>query len=145
MPHHLVYGSIPHALSNVPSDAQQVSPLMPGGSRLEEIMPASAARIMLLAPPGTIERRYTLALALRALRSDGELTALGPKDKGGARLRRELEGFGCLVAEDARKHWRICRVLAPSQPEGLEEALAAGRLQQHGEAARWTQPGIFSW
>ncbi len=145
MSDHLVYGSAPSGLIDVSREASQVSPLVPGSVRLEDIASASAASIILVAPPGTIERRYALALALRALRTDGFLIALAPKDKGGARLRKEFEVFGCVVAEDARKHWRICRVTRPVDLSLLEASIAAGSLQQPGETELWTQPGIFSW
>ena len=38
---------------------------------------------------GTLERRYALALILRALKPGAPLTALAPKEKGGSRLGKE--------------------------------------------------------
>ncbi|MFX7507109.1 hypothetical protein ABTJ37_22595, partial [Acinetobacter baumannii] len=75
-----------------------------------------------LAPPGTLERRYVLALALKALKPEAVLVALAPKDKGGARLRRELEDLGCAVGETARRHHRICEVARPANLDGLATA-----------------------
>lgn len=145
MSDHLLYGAIPSVLGLPSSDALQLSPLMPGAAAIEDIARDSASSATLLAPPGTIERRYLLAQALRVLRADGELFAMAPRDKGGARLRRELEGFGCVVAEDARKHWRICRADVPAEPFELEAALEAGGPQRQAGTGLWTQAGIFSW
>ena len=64
--------------------------------------------MVMLAPPGAVERRYALALALRLLPPGAPLTVMAPKTKGGSRLRKELEAFGCAVAETARRHHRIC-------------------------------------
>jgi 16S rRNA (guanine1207-N2)-methyltransferase len=140
-----VYGSAPPGLAEVPPGAVQVSPLAPGAEALEEAEPGAAGAVLIAAPPGTIERRYVLALALRALAPGGELVALGPKEKGGSRLRKELEAFGCEVAETSRAHQRICRVARPDAPAGLEAAIAAGAPQRLPGAGLWTQPGVFSW
>ena len=90
-----------------------------------------------------------LALALRALEPGGGLIALAPKDRGGARLRKELVAFGCEVAETARAHHRICHTVRPGAPEGLpkglDEAIAAGGPQRLERLGLWTQPGVFSW
>jgi 16S rRNA (guanine1207-N2)-methyltransferase len=92
-----------------------------------------------------LERRYVLAHALRALASGGALTVLAPKDLGGSRLRRELEAFGCEVAETARRHHRICSARRPEAPIGLEVALAEGGPQLAPQLGLWSQPGVFSW
>jgi 16S rRNA (guanine1207-N2)-methyltransferase len=101
--------------------------------------------MVILAPPGTIERRYTLALALKALAPGAHLTVLAPKDKGGARLRKELTGFGCAVSETSRRHYRICTCVRPSILQGIDEALAEGRPRLVEKTALWVQPGVFSW
>jgi 16S rRNA (guanine1207-N2)-methyltransferase len=101
--------------------------------------------MVLLAPPGTVERRYTTALALRALAPGGMLTVLAPKDKGGSRLAKELKGFGCTVDETSRRHHRICSCQRPAQPAGIEEALAGGGPRFDEGLGLWTQPGVFSW
>lgn len=100
---------------------------------------------LVAAPPGVLERDYVLAQALRALKPGGRLVALAPKDRGGARLRRTLEGFGCTVEEEARRHHRICAVVRPTKPEGLAEAVAAGAPRLDPALGLWTQPGVFSW
>jgi 16S rRNA (guanine1207-N2)-methyltransferase len=92
-----------------------------------------------------LERRYVLAHALRALKTGGELVALAPKDKGGARLRRELEAFGCEVIETAKRHQRICHVRRPDAPLGLDGAIADGGPQMAPRLGLWSQPGVFSW
>src|SRR5207245_2471269 len=83
---HGVYGHPPQGLAAVPARAVQLSPLVPGAAALEDAPAGSFARLTIAAPPGTLERRFVLAHALRALAPDGELIALAPKDKGGARL-----------------------------------------------------------
>jgi 16S rRNA (guanine1207-N2)-methyltransferase len=105
----------------------------------------SLERFVLAAPPGVVERRYVLAHALRALKARGELIALAPKIRGGARLARELAAFGCEVAETARRHQRICLCLRPTEPLGLDEAIAAGAPQFVPALGLWSQPGVFSW
>jgi 16S rRNA (guanine1207-N2)-methyltransferase len=92
-----------------------------------------------------VERRYALAHLLQALAPGAPLTALAPKDKGGARLRGELEAFGCAVIESAKRHQRICATLRPEAPAPLEPAIAAGALQFSPALGLWTQPGVFSW
>jgi 16S rRNA (guanine1207-N2)-methyltransferase len=140
-----LYGDPPPRLVEVPAGARQVSPLQPGALALEDLEPGLASAVVVAAPPGTIERRCVLALALRALRPGGSLVALGPKEKGGTRVRRELEGFGCTVEEASRAHQRICRTIAPDAPVGLEEAIAAGAPRRLESLAAWTWPGVFSW
>src|SRR5439155_25565400 len=124
-----VYGHAPPALAAVAARAVQLSPLVPGAAALEDAPAGSYQRLTIAAPPGTLERRFVLAHALRALAPDGELIALAPKDKGGARLKKELEGFGCAVAESARRHHRICAARRPSEPTGLDAAIEAGGPQ----------------
>jgi 16S rRNA (guanine1207-N2)-methyltransferase len=132
-------------LATVPPGAVQVSPLVPGAGAIEDLADASLARMVIAAPPGTLERRYVLAQALRALAAGGELIALAPKAKGGARLRGELEAFGCAVGETAKHHQRLCRTTAPPAPRGLAEAIARGGPQIAPGLGLWSQPGVFSW
>ena len=139
-----VYGAPPAELAATPAGASQVSPLVPGAAALEEIGPESLDAMVVAAPPGALERRYILALAICALRPGAPLIALAPKDKGGARLGAELLGFGCEVEETGRRHHRICRTLRPPHPRGLDAARAAGALR-FVEGVGWTQPGLFSW
>lgn len=140
-----VYGLPPPELAPAPAGAVQVSPLIPGSAALEDIAPASLESVTVAAPPGTIERRYVLALALRALAPGGRLTALAPKEKGGSRLGKELKAFGCEVHETGQRHQRICQTRRPDAPAGLEAAIEAGRPRFSESLGLWTQPGVFSW
>jgi 16S rRNA (guanine1207-N2)-methyltransferase len=139
----VVYGFPPAVLAEVPADARQASPLVPGSIALEEASDLDA--VVMLAPPGTQERRYTLALALTALKPDGVLTALAPKDKGGSRLGADLAAFGCEVDETSKRHHRICTVRRPASPSGLAEAIAQGAPRLVESLGLWSQPGVFSW
>ena len=56
----------PPAVFDPPAGAIQTSPLIPGSTSLEELAPGSVSAAMVYAPPGVLERRHTLALALRA-------------------------------------------------------------------------------
>ena len=138
----LLYGR-PPAVFDPPGNAVQTSPLIPGSAALEGIEPGSADAAMIYAPPGVLERRYTLALALRALKPGGRLTAMALKDKGGSRLKKELEAFGCSVAEDAKAHHRRCVIIRGERLIGLDDAVAAGAPRQMDGV--WTQPGVFAW
>jgi 16S rRNA (guanine1207-N2)-methyltransferase len=140
-----VYGTPPAALAEIPPGAVQVSPLIPGAQALDALAAASVGEAVVMAPPGVLERRYVLARVLEALIPGAPLAALAPKEKGGARLRRELEAFGCGVVESGRRHMRICRTTRPERPTLLEPAIAAGALQYSPSLGYWTQPGVFSW
>jgi 16S rRNA (guanine1207-N2)-methyltransferase len=142
---HLVYGTPPAGLADAPAGAVQCSPLVPGATLLADAAPESAASLTMVVPPGTVERRHALALALSALAPGGSLVALGPKDKGGSRIGKELAGFGCAVAETSKHHWRICRTSRPAAPAGLDSAIAQGAPRFDESLGLWTQPGIFSW
>ncbi len=123
----------------------QFSPLIPGSAKLEEEPEGSFDGMVVLAPPGTVERRTAIALALRALAPGGALTVLAPKDKGGSRIAKELKGFGCAVNETSRRHHRICACERPDHPTGIDEALAEGGPRLDEALGLWTQPGVFSW
>ena len=140
-----IYGSPPSALVDLPADAIQFSPLMPGASALEQQNEDGLSALTILAPPGTLERRYALALALRALAPGAAFTALAPNDKGGTRLRKELQAFGCDVEETARRHHRIVTGLRPDNLTGIDDALAAGGPRLETELGLWSHPGVFSW
>ncbi|HEY0436292.1 MAG TPA: methyltransferase, partial [Phenylobacterium sp.] len=92
-PTDLVYGAPAPGLAEAPGGAVQLSPLSPGSTDIAGLADASADSALVLAPPGTLERDYVLAQALRVLKPGGALTVLAPKDKGGSRLRKALEGF----------------------------------------------------
>lgn len=140
-----LYGQADHELAPSAPDAVQLSPLMVGSSDIAAIPAESLDAVTVRAPAGAVERRFVLAHALRALAPGGRLTAFAPKDRGGLRLKKELEAFGCEVGESARRHNRICMVARPAAPKGLDGAIAAGAPRQIAENGLWTQPGVFSW
>lgn len=142
---HGVYGAPAAALVEIPKEAVQLSPLVPGAETLEGQAAGTFASIAMLAPAGAIDRRYGIALALRALAPGGDFTVLAPKDKGGLRLVKELEGFGCVVDEVPKAHHRICVTTRPEVIEGLENAILMGELQMVERVGLWSQPGVFSW
>jgi 16S rRNA (guanine1207-N2)-methyltransferase len=141
-----LYGEPPADLiAGAAGEVVQCSPLIPGSASLEALADAALSGMTLLAPPGTIERRYVIASMLRVLPAGASFTVLAPKDKGGARLRKELDAFGCSVAETSKRHYRICVGQRPARPAGMAEALAAGAPQMVPELGLWSQPGVFSW
>ena len=142
---HAVYGLPPVDLAEVPGDAVQLSPLIPGAARLEDLPENSLDTATVLAPPGTVERRYVLAQLLRVLGPGGRMVALAPKDRGGTRLAKELTTFGCAAADQPRRHHRICTAERPQVPAGLAEAIDEGSPRHVDNLALCTQPGIFSW
>jgi 16S rRNA (guanine1207-N2)-methyltransferase len=141
----LLYGTPAPGLVEVPADALQCSPLVPGSADLAEVADGSADSATVLAPPGTLERDYVLAQALRALKPGGTLTAFAPKDKGGSRLKTALQGFGAKVGEDARKHHRFCFMTKGDGLSSLDAAIAAGAPRIVSSIGLWSQPGVFSW
>lgn len=141
----ILYGAPAPGLVDAPAGAVQTSPLIPGSADLADFAEGSLDAAVVLAPPGTVERSFVLAQALRALKAGGMLTACAPKDRGGSRLKAELAGFGVAVAEDARKHHRFCRAIRPEAVVRLEAALAAGAPRIVADLGLWSQPGVFSW
>jgi 16S rRNA (guanine1207-N2)-methyltransferase len=141
----ILYGTPAPGLVEIPAGALQVSPLVPGSTDLAGLADASLDEAVILAPPGTLERDHVLAHALRALKPGGELTVFAPKDKGGSRLKKALERFGCTVAEDARRHHRFCYVTRPAGLREIAEAIATGAPQLVASLGLWSQPGVFSW
>jgi len=141
----VLYGAPSPGLAEVPRGAVQVSPLIPGSDDLAEMAQDSVDEAVVLAPGGTLERDYVLAQALRVLKPGGSLLAFAPKDKGGSRLKKALERFGCVVGEDARRHHRFCRVVRPQSLRDLDAAIAAGSPRIVQELGLWSQPGVFSW
>lgn len=139
-----VFGQPPLALADVPTGALQTSPLVPGSVALEAQASASLPEIVMLAPPATVERRGALAAALMALKPDGRLIAMAPKDKGGSRLAGDLKALGAEFAESAKRHHRICHVRRPADLSAVEAAIAEGAPRDIEGLGR-TQPGIFSW
>ncbi len=125
--------------------ARQFSPLVPGALRLEETAPGSLEGLAMLAPPGTVERRYTLALALRALAPGTSLIVHAPKDKGGSRLAADLEKLGCTCNETSKRHHRICTTQGPGDAPAIAAAIADGAPRFLDNIGLWSQPGVFSW
>ncbi len=140
----ILYGR-PPLVFDPPGAATQTSPLIPGSKPLENFAPGSIDEAMIYAPPGVLERRYTLALALRALKVGGRLDVMAAKDKGGSRLNKELTAFGVEVGETAKAHHRRCVVIRPETMTGLDAAIAAGAPQQVEGLDAWSQPGVFAW
>ena len=140
-----VYGAPPRGLADTPSDAVQLSPLVPGAEAIDAVEEGSLDQLAMLAPPGVAERRYALALALRSLKPGAPMTVLAPKDKGGSRLKKELEAFGCVVSDMPKAHHRICTCQRPPAVQSLDEAIAAGAPRPIEPYGLWSQPGVFSW
>lgn len=141
----ILYGFPPFELHQPSRDEVQTSPLAPGSQALEALEAASLNEAVVLAPPGAVERRYTLALVLGALKPGATLIAMAPKERGGSRLRRELESFGAPVEESAKRHHRICHARRPSALTGIEGAIADGSPRLVAQLGLWSQPGVFSW
>jgi 16S rRNA (guanine1207-N2)-methyltransferase len=140
-----LYGNPPADLVEVENGAVQLSPLAPGAESLEALAEGSLSSLVMLAPAGAIERRYALALGLRAVVPGGGLVVLAPKDKGGLRLAKELAEFGCEADESARAHHRICVTVRPEVVNDLAAPILLGELQMVEPLGLWSQPGVFSW
>ncbi|WP_062231758.1 class I SAM-dependent methyltransferase [Aureimonas sp. N4] len=140
-----VYGAPPSDLLDVPEGAVQLSPLRPGSAALERLADAAFEELVVAAPHGSIERRYVLAHALRILVPGGLLTVAAAKDKGGQRLRGELEEMGCEVSERFKARQRICTVTRPTEGLQLDEAIQAGAPVSVPDLGLLSQPGVFSW
>ena len=141
----ILYGLPSLGLIDLPAGARQVSPLVPGSVDMAGLDEESEDDAIILAPPGTLERDYVLAQALRVLKSGAPMTVLAPKDKGGSRLAKALKRFGCEVSEDARRHHRFCYVTRPINPTNIDAAIAAGNPRLVTSLGLWSQPGVFSW
>ncbi|MBB4198040.1 methyltransferase [Rhodoblastus sphagnicola] len=138
-----VFGAPPPELAEISQNFRQFSPLSPGADRLEDS--SDLDNLVMLAPPGAIERRAVLALALRALKPGAPLLALAPKDKGGGRLVKDLADLGCACVETAKRHHRICLTQGGGDSDALDVAIRAGAPRLSDAMGLWTQPGVFSW
>jgi 16S rRNA (guanine1207-N2)-methyltransferase len=136
---------MPQGLFDLAPGTVQCSPLVPGATVLSGWEPESCSGLTMHAPASTIERRHVLALALRALVPGAALAVFAAKDKGGTRIKTELEAFGCVVEPEHRKHVRIALTSRPVQPVGLDEAIAAGAPRILPDIGVWSQPGLFNW
>jgi 16S rRNA (guanine1207-N2)-methyltransferase len=141
-----LYGVVPHSLlDEVPADAIQCSPRVPGAALLTEFAAERASSFIVQAPPATLERRSVLAAALQALLPGAPLVAFAPNKKGGTRIAKELAAFGCSVTTDHRRHHQIAFTHRPEDLAGIAEAIEAGAPRLLPGLGLWTQPGLFSW
>ena len=140
-----LFGAPPPELAEIAPDARQFSPLYPDGEDLAAQPAGALDNLAMLAPPGAIERRRALALALRALAPGAPFIVMAPKDKGGGRLARELEELGCASVQSAKRHHRICSAPAAGDAAAIEAAIHAGAPRFSESLGLWTQPGVFSW
>ena len=140
----ILYGR-PPAVFDPPAGAVQTSPLIPGSADLAEMTAGSLDAATILAPPGVLERRYVLALALKALKPGGRLDVMAPKQKGGSRLGKELGEFGLEPVESAKAHHRRCELVRPEAVTGLDAAIEAGAPRLVPGLDAWSQPGVFGW
>lgn len=140
----ILYGR-PPVVFDPPTVAVQVSPLIPGSAALEALAPGSVESATLYAPPGAVERRAVLALALRALKPGGRLDVMAPKDKGGARLKTELQDFGIEAEIVSKAHHKRALATRPETVEGLEAAIEAGAPRRVAAIDAVSRPGVFAW
>lgn len=140
-----LYGQPDHDLAPAAPDAVQLSPVLVGSTDIASLADESFNAVTVRAPAGAVERRYVLAHALRILAPNGRLTAFAPKDRGGLRLKKELEALGCEVGESARRHNRICLAVRPADTKAFDADIKTGSPRQIAENGLWTQPGVFSW
>lgn len=139
-----LYGR-PPLVFDPPTDAIQTSPLIPGSASLEDVPPGSADAVTVLAPPGALERIYVLAAALRALKPGGRLDVMAPKDRGGARLVKELAELGVVAEASAKAHHKRIQTVRPEGLEGLHEVIDRNSLRFGPDGMFQSQPGIFAW
>ncbi|MGH7012518.1 MAG: methyltransferase, partial [Caulobacteraceae bacterium] len=140
-----VYGHPPAALARLGGEARRFTPLDPSGQDLAEASDALLDRLVILAPPGTLERQGVIAHGLRVLKPGGKLIVLARKDLGGMRLAAELTRLGCRVVERSKAHHRICACQRPQALDRLEAAIAQAGPRFIPQIGLWSQPGLFSW
>lgn len=140
-----IYGNLPPGLTDLPAGARQTSPRAPGASPLGEVAPASSTGIVVHAPASVAERRRVLAMALRALAPGAPLVAVAHNNRGGTRLVKELEAFGCTVTSEHRRHHRIVAGARPHRLTGIDDAIAEGDATFLPDIGLWSQPGLFNW
>ncbi|MDB5572463.1 MAG: methyltransferase [Hyphomicrobiales bacterium] len=140
-----IYGVPDAALVETAAGARQFSPLSPGALSLADAPAGSLNGLAMLAPPGTVERRYAIALALRALAPGAPLVVMAPKDKGGSRISSDLALLGCESQESSRRHHRICVATGPGDAQAIAAAVEEGAPKFLDDLQMWSQPGVFSW
>ena len=141
----VIYGDIPESLIAKPIDGIQVSPVHPGSIPLEALQYATYDGLIMRAPGNTVERRYEIAHALRALKVNAPICVFAPKDRGGTRLAKELAAFGVQARDQPKHHHRIVTGLRPEALIGLDDAIHAGALRLVDSLGLLSQPGLFSW
>jgi 16S rRNA (guanine1207-N2)-methyltransferase len=140
-----LFGAPAPELAQTAPGARQFSPLAPAAGDLAAVPPGALADLVLLAPPGAVERRYALALALWALAPGAPFLVMAPKDKGGGRIAKELAELGCPSHESSKRHHRLCAASAQSDPAAVAAAITGGAPRFSPSLGLWTQPGVFSW
>ena len=140
-----VYGAPDPKLADIPDNARQCSPLIPGSAALEDAPEAGLDGMVMAAPPGLQERRHVLALALRALKPGAELIAMAPKKLGGQRLAGDFELLGCSPRITAKSHQKIAHVTRPDDLAAVEAAIEDYGARLDEDLGLWTRPGIFAW
>ncbi len=140
-----VYGFPIPELASVPDDARQCSPLVPEAAALEDCPDASQDEVIIAAPPGSQERRYVLAQALRCLKPGGRLVAMAPNKLGGQRLKSELEALNCQPAITSKSHHRIAVCKRPAEIDDLKQSIEDNGARLDEDLGLWTWPGVFSW
>jgi 16S rRNA (guanine1207-N2)-methyltransferase len=145
MIHTNLFGAPPPELADLAAETVQFSPTSPGAKDLAALPPGALDNLAMLAPPGAIERRRALALALRALAPGAPFLVMAPKDKGGGRLAKELEELGCPSQQSAKRHHRLCFAEGRGDAAAIEAAIHAGAPRFSESLGLWTQPGVFSW
>lgn len=106
---------------------------------------------LLALPKNRIEAGHMIAVALRALRPGGVLSAAADNKAGGARLEKTLAAFGLRDLQVFSKN--KCRVVTGCRSADdrdalekiIENALAAGAAQPISGGRFYSQPGIFGW
>ena len=138
-----VFGAPPPDLAQIAPGARQFSPLVPGAEDFALVPPGALANLVLLAPPGAVERRTALALALRALAPGAPFLVMAPKDKGGGRIAKELAEFGCPSVEHSKRHHRLCAAGARGAPPRYKPRSKPGRRAFRNPSACGPSPGCF--
>lgn len=143
----LLYGRMPPDLFDLPSDVTQCSPRVPGASPLGSVPAGTAGEIIIHVPANVVERQRLLAMALKALAPGAPLMVVAHNTKGGSRLAKELEAFGCQVAADHKHHHKIVRTVRPValDEREIDIAIAAGEPRLLLDLGLWSQPGLFNW
>lgn len=129
----------------MPPSSLQCSPREPGATPLGDLTTGGSSAAFIHAPANVVERRRVLAMTLRALAPGASLIVVAHNTKGGGRITKELESFGCKVESEHKRHHRIALASRPAEPVGLDEAIADGDALLLPDLGLWSQPGLFNW